>query len=705
LNRSLERKTVWPNHESQIRARRGIDWSIARLDWDLVVPLTNLLVFELAFFCAYKYAMNLSLRTGAPFWFPDSVLLCALLLSGPRKWWIYIVATLPIRLLVALPAASPTWFLLAAFANDSLKAVLAAALVRRTLPDRGIRFDSLHDFWIYLLATAVFAPALSGIAGAASWVALGREFWPTWRNWFLGDALANIVLTPLLLCMALGWRRLGAVRPVRYLEGLVVFAGLVLAVQIAHQQGLQDPNLIDFYHYIPASFLMLAAVRFGPPGAAGSLSIMSMLSVAATEASQRTIFVPAAMDSVLSIQLFMIVLAIPIMSLAVLVEQQHKTGRSLRESEERFRNMADTAPVMIWISGVDERANFFNRGWLNFTGRSLSQEIGYGWTTGVHPDQRDGCLAKYSAAFESRRDWHTEYQLRRADGEYRWMLCSGGPRFAQGGEFEGYIVSCFDITDFKNAQESALARQKLESLGVLAAGIAHDFNNLLGSIHAEAELAEVEIAEGSRSDREIQAIKRISIRASEIVRQLMIYSGHDKPDFEPLDVSKIVGEMLELLNVSTSKHASLKVDLADDLPAVMANGSQIRQVVMNLVINASDALANRGGEIRVSTSLATGGPNSALRNGSTLPPGDYVMLRVSDTGAGMTKEAQTRIFEPFFTTKLTGRGLGLPVVHGIVGAHHGTIDLVSAPGEGTTFHIYLPCIGQPHKMSHRHASN
>ncbi len=603
---------MWPNHESQIRTRSGIDWTAARLDSHHVALLTNLLIFEFAFFCAYKYAMTLSLRSGAPFWFPDSVLLTALLLSPPRKWWIYITATLPIRLLVALPADSPTWFLLAAFANDSLKAVLAAVLVRRTLPGRGIRFDSLHDFWIYLLATAAFAPAMSGIAGAASWVALGREFWPTWRNWFLGDALANIVLTPLLVGAALGWRQFAAIKPLRCLEGFAVLAGLVFAVQLAHRQGPQDSSLIDFYHYIPASFLVLAAVRFGPPGASASLSIMCLLSVVATEATQRTVFVPAAMDSVLSTQLFMIVLAIPIMSLSVLVEQQHKTEHSLRESEERFRNMADTAPVMIWISGVDERANFFNRGWLNFTGRTLSEEAGYGWTMGVHPDHRENCRAGYSAAFGGRRDWRTEYQLRRADGEYRWMLCSGGPRFAHGGVFEGYVVSCFDITDFKNAQELALSRQKLESLGVLAAGIAHDFNNLLGSIHAEAELAEAELAEGSGSDKEIQAIKKISIRASEIVRQLMIYSGHDRPDFEPLDVSQIVEEMLELLNVSTSKNASLKVDLANDLPEVMANGPQIRQVVMNLVINASDALANRGGEIRVSTCVATGGPNSAL---------------------------------------------------------------------------------------------
>ncbi len=114
--------------------------------------------------------MNLSARNGAPFWFPDSVLLCALLLSRPRQWWVYIAATLPVRLLIALPADSPPWFLFAAFANDSLKALVAAALIRRALPGRSIRFDSLHDFWSYLLAAAVVAPALSGIGGAASWV-------------------------------------------------------------------------------------------------------------------------------------------------------------------------------------------------------------------------------------------------------------------------------------------------------------------------------------------------------------------------------------------------------------------------------------------------------------------------------------------------------------------------------------------------------
>ena len=624
---------------------------------------------------AYKYAMSMTSRSGAPFWLPDAVLLCALLLTRPRTWWIFLIAPLPLRLLVALPPSAPLWFLLAAFLNDSLKAVVAASLLRRVLPGRATRFDSLRDFWIYLATAVVAAPALSGIAGAASWVPLGRDFWPTWRDWFLGDALVNIVLTPLLLCLAADWRKLAAAKPRRHLEGLAVFAGLVIAIQSSYQQGLNKPHLLDLYDFIPVVFLLLAAIRFGPAGASGGLTIMSILCVAAPSATRSASTVSASPDSILSMQLFLMVIGIPILSLSVLIEQHRKTEQSLRESEARFRNMADTAPVMIWISGPDKLATFFNKGWLDFTGRTIEEELGYGWCSGVAPDDRDKCLAGYSSSFDDRRFWRAECQLRRADGEYRWMLCNGAPRFAPDGLFAGYIVSCSDITDLKRVQEAALARQKLESLGVLAGGIAHDFNNLLGSIHANAELAEVQAVTGFPAE-EIQAIKAISIRASEIVRQLMIYAGHEESDSEPLDLSRLIKEMLDLIRISISKSAVLKISLAQDLPVVLGNGPQIQQVVMNLVLNASDALGEKGGVIAVTTSAG--------------PGCDSVQLEVSDTGSGITREAQARIFDPFFTTKFAGRGLGLAVVQGIVRAHKGEIELSSAPGQGTTFKVSWP---------------
>ena len=182
----------------------------------------------------------------------------------------------------------------------------------------------------------------------------------------------------------------------------------------------------------------------------------------------------------------------------------------------------------------------------------------------------------------------------------------------------------------------------------------------------------------------------MAVRAAEIVRELMIYSGQDQADLGSVDLSRLVEEMLELLKVSISKHAVLKTDLRKNLPAVRGNAAQIRQIVMNLIINASEALGEKDGVIRVTTSFAGSGRNLSSISAANLPEGDYLRLEVSDTGCGITEEQQTRIFDPFFTTKFAGRGLGLAVVHGIVRANGGAIHLSSTPGQGTTFQIFLP---------------
>ena len=200
--------------------------------------------------------------------------------------------------------------------------------------------------------------------------------------------------------------------------------------------------------------------------------------------------------------------------------------------------------------------------------------------------------ARHLFAAADRRDFRWS-SVRRADGEYRWVLFCGVPRLAPGGVFAGYIGSAIDVHDLKRTQEEALARNKLESLGVLSAGIAHDFNNLLGSILAQAELAESNLPPGT-TVAEIPQIKAVAIRAAEIVRELMIFSGQDRVDLDLVDVSQLVEEMLELLKISISKHAVLKTDLGKDLPAVMGNATQLRQMVMNLILNASEAIGERG---------------------------------------------------------------------------------------------------------------
>jgi CheY-like chemotaxis protein len=237
-----------------------------------------------------------------------------------------------------------------------------------------------------------------------------------------------------------------------------------------------------------------------------------------------------------------------------------------------------------------------------------------------------------------------------------------------------------------------LARQKLESLGTLASGIAHDFNNLLGAVLAQAELAAVELAAGSPPEEELKEIRAVAIRGSEIVRQLMVYAGKESDPHEPVDVSIVVEEMLGLLKITVSPHTTLRTDLGTNLPAVKARASQLRQIVMNLVLNASDAILHDDGVIRVTTRVLTVGRDVTDAAVEGLAEGIYVELEVSDTGCGMPKETKARMFDPFFTTKSAGRGLGLAVVHGIVRSLNGAISVESELDKGTTFQILLPCV-------------
>jgi nitrogen-specific signal transduction histidine kinase len=237
-------------------------------------------------------------------------------------------------------------------------------------------------------------------------------------------------------------------------------------------------------------------------------------------------------------------------------------------------------------------------------------------------------------------------------------------------------------------------RQRLESLGILAGGIAHDFNNLLGMILADAEFALAELPRDSSCRSEIQNIRTVAMRASEIVRELMIYAGLDGGGvMEPVNLSGLVEEMLHLLKMSIPKSTVLRTDLSKRLPPVVVNAPRLRQVVMNLILNAAEAIGPQGGLIHVSTSRL----NSRSRSSEKPQPadGEFVCLKVSDTGCGISEEVQARIFDPFFTTKLAGRGLGLAVVKSFLDECGGSVRVVSAPGQGTRFELLLPSSARP----------
>jgi signal transduction histidine kinase/CheY-like chemotaxis protein len=269
----------------------------------------------------------------------------------------------------------------------------------------------------------------------------------------------------------------------------------------------------------------------------------------------------------------------------------------------------------------------------------------------------------------------------------RWYSVSTYP--VGGPESRRVAVLFNDITEIKRAEQRVRDTQKLETLGVLASGIAHDFNNMLGGILAQSELALAEAPPNSPVAEAVSTIRAVALHAAETVRQLLAYAGQESSSFELVDLSRLVGEMLQLLGVSISKHSVLKTELAENLPAVRANAPQLRRILMNLVTNASEALAEDRGVIAVATAWV-----GSAKSGTDLRGRDYVRLEVSDTGCGMSEEIQARIFDPFFTTKFAGRGLGLASVQGIVRSHGGTIEVVSAPGQGTRITVLLPSSGE-----------
>jgi len=293
-----------------------------------------------------------------------------------------------------------------------------------------------------------------------------------------------------------------------------------------------------------------------------------------------------------------------------------------------------------------------------------------------------------------------ESRIVRRDGSVRWQMASAAPIRDADGALLGAFVVFPDITALKLGEQQRLEMerslhqaQKLESLGVLAGGIAHDFNNLLMGILGNTDLALLDVPASSPARGRLEAVLQTAHRCAELARQMLAYSGKGRFVVEAVDLSDVVQEMAHLLEVAVSKQAVLRMELARGLPAVEADATQIRQVVMNLITNASDALGDAYGVIGLSTGTmrfdADGDPAGWML-ADTLSPGMHVYVRVRDTGAGMRPQDVPRIFDPFYTTKFTGKGLGLAAVLGIVRGHRGAIRVETGVGKGTTVTVLFP---------------
>jgi two-component system, cell cycle sensor histidine kinase and response regulator CckA len=378
-----------------------------------------------------------------------------------------------------------------------------------------------------------------------------------------------------------------------------------------------------------------------------------------------------------------------------------------RDSDLRYKEVFDHISVCMFLVDVTSDGRF------RFAGFNPAEEKAIGLSTAqvsgkLIEEVFDAELARkltsnYRRCLEAGATITFEDELKLPAGS-RYFHSNLIPIRDSSGEIHRIVGACIDTTDFKRTQEQALATQKLESLGVVASGIAHDFNNLLGSIEAESQLLMEELPESSTAWDSVSRIDALAGRASEIVRQLMVYAGQESADFEEVDLVSLVREMMQLIRVSISKTATLEVDLPDRLPPTRANAAQIRQVILNLITNASEAIGGNAGVICVKLGEIYRDEEPLGDQGSHLESGNYLRLEVADTGCGMNAEIQAAMFDPFFTTKGVGRGLGLSAVQGIIRSHSAKMSVLSVPGGGSRIEILLPCLTQSEKTPIRDAA-
>jgi len=392
----------------------------------------------------------------------------------------------------------------------------------------------------------------------------------------------------------------------------------------------------------------------------------------------------------------------------------------LRESEAKFRGIANSIDHMVWSTRPDGHHDYFNDRWYEYTGVPYGSTDGAAWNNVFHPDDQERSRALWKHSLETGEPYHIEYRLRHHDGNYRWVLGRATAVRDEEDRIVRWFGTCTDIQEIVDAREvldrsraeleqaveertrqlmSAEERlrqaQKMEAVGQLTGGIAHDFNNMLAIVIGALDMLERRIAQGSGDlDRYLVAARDGASRAAALTQRLLGFARKQPLAPVPLDVNAQVLGMIDLLMRTLGEDVTVETHLASDLDSALADPNQLENVILNLSVNGRDAMPG-GGTLTIATSNRQIDPGDATTMG--IAPGAYVSLSVSDTGMGMSQEVAARAFDPFFTTKGVGKGtgLGLSQVFGFAGQSGGHVGIDTAPGKGTRIELLLPRHGPP----------
>jgi PAS domain S-box-containing protein len=651
------------------------------------------LTVALAYYVGAKigFALTFQPHPVSVLWPPNSILLAALLLTPMRTWWVILLAAFPAHLAAQLQGNVPPTMILCWFISNSCEALIGAGCVRFFIA-RPVKLDRLRDVGIFCLFAALVAPFLSCFLDAAFVIAnrFGQDgYWQVWRIRFCSNVLAALTLVPFMVNWStdgIAW--LFRVRRGKFLEAVLLLLCL-LSVNVVAFYRLA-PSADSTLLYLPLPFLIWAAVRFGSRGASGTICVLTFLAIWSARNGYGPFSTRSAEENALSIQIFLIVMSVPLMLLAAVIEDRKKSAMTLRERDERITLAAEAANLAFWTINFER-----NESWINDQGRalfdfrpdeSLTREL---FLSRVHPEDRDAVDEAIERARATSPAFEFEYRLLRPDGETRWLISRGRYVRNDRGEISELIGVAIDVTAQVKAdvelrlQRVEMARMsRVSSMGELTASLAHELNQPLTAIASNAAAGSRLLAQGPpdlEMFKELLAdVSADARRAGDIIHGIHHFVRKSEGIRRSLNLNEIVREVLRLLHSDLlGRMTTAETELLPSLPAVEADPVHLQQVLLNLLMNSLEAMQHTPVERRrvvICTQQEADG---------------FVSVSVRDYGSGLPKDDLARVFAHFYSTKPNGMGMGLTIVRSIVEAHGGKLSAENTE-DGARFSFRLP---------------
>src|SRR5437868_2529201 len=639
------------------------------------------------------FALTLRPHPVSVLWPPNSILLAALLLTPVRIWWVILLAAFPAHLAAQLQSNVPPTMILCWFISNSCEALIGAGCVRYLI-DRPVRFDRLGNVGIFIFFAAFLAPFLSSFVDAA-FVAInhfgGDSYWQVWRIRFTSNILAALTLVPLIVTwVADGIAWLWKVHRAQFLEAVLLLIALLSVNAILFYK--LGPSADSALLCLPVPFLIWAAVRFGSRGASAAICTLTFLAIWSAGHGYGPFSTRSAEENALSIQMFLIVMSVPLLVLAAVIEERGKGAMTLREREDRISLAAESANLAFWSINFERKESWMSdkgRAIFNFgPDEALSREL---FLSRVHPEDRNAVDEAIERARSSSQTFEFEYRLLRPDGETRWLISRGRYVSNDRGGIRELIGVAIDITEQVKAdlqlrlQREEMARMsRVSSMGELTASLAHELNQPLTAIASNAAAGRRLLAQGPPDPKMFEELLSDVVtdarRAGDIIHGIHHFVRKGEGTRRSINLNEIVQEVLRLLHSDLLGRATaVEAQLAPNLPAVDANPVQLQQVLLNLLTNSLEAMQSTPiGRRRIVISTKCDDNSS-------------VLVSVCDSGGGLPKEDLDKVFTHFYSTKPNGMGMGLTIVRSIVEAHGGKLNAENSD-EGARFFFRLPVI-------------